>query len=45
MQKPESAQCLVIVIPGSGPTDRDGNSKLLPGKNDAFKLLANSLAH
>lgn len=45
LQKPESAQCLVIVIPGSGPTDRDGNSKLLPGKNDALKLLADSLAH
>jgi pimeloyl-ACP methyl ester carboxylesterase len=35
---------VVLIVPGSGPTDRDGNSKMLPGKNDAYKLLAEGLA-
>ncbi len=35
---------LVVFIAGSGPTDRDGNSPLLPGKNDATKMLAEGLA-
>ncbi len=35
---------VVLIIAGSGPTDRDGNSPLLPGKNDALKLLAAVLA-
>lgn len=35
---------VVLLIAGSGPTDRDGNSPLLPGKNDALKLLALGLA-
>jgi len=34
---------VVLLIPGSGPTDRDGNSQLLPGTNDSFKILADSL--
>ncbi len=34
---------LVVIIPGSGPTDRDGNSSMIPGPNDAYKLLADSL--
>jgi hypothetical protein len=34
---------VVIIIPGSGPTDRDGNSPALPGKNDSLKLLAEGL--
>jgi len=29
---------------GSGPTDRDGNSRLLPGPNDSLKQLAEGLA-
>ena len=33
-----------LIIAGSGPTDRDGNSPLLPGRNDSLKLLADSLA-
>jgi pimeloyl-ACP methyl ester carboxylesterase len=33
----------VLLIAGSGPTDRDGNNPLLPGKNDALKLLAEAL--
>ena len=28
----------------SGPTDRDGNSRLIPGRNDSLKLLAEGLA-
>ena len=35
---------VVLIIAGSGPTDRDGNSPLLPGKNDSLKLLASGLA-
>lgn len=33
-----------IIIAGSGPTDRDGNSKLLPGANNSLKFLAEGLA-
>src|SRR5690625_1012329 len=36
---------VVIIIPGSGPTDRDGNSPGIPGKNDSLKLLAEGLAN
>jgi hypothetical protein len=36
---------MVLFIAGSGPTDRDGNTSLIPGKNDALKLLAQALAH
>jgi len=35
---------VVLLIAGSGPTDRDGNNPMLPGKNDSLKLLAPSLA-
>ncbi|HET9393271.1 MAG TPA: alpha/beta fold hydrolase [Candidatus Rubrimentiphilum sp.] len=35
---------VVLLIAGSGPTDRDGNNPTLPGKNDALKLLANAMA-
>ncbi|UOQ94660.1 alpha/beta hydrolase [Halobacillus shinanisalinarum] len=35
---------VVIIIPGSGPTDRDGNSVTLQGKNNSLKLLAEELA-
>ncbi|MEO7083320.1 MAG: alpha/beta fold hydrolase [Gemmatimonadaceae bacterium] len=35
---------LVVIIAGSGPTDRDGNSILLPGANNSLKLLAEGLA-
>ncbi|MDZ7847060.1 MAG: hypothetical protein U5L96_09950 [Owenweeksia sp.] len=38
-------QPLVIFIAGSGPTDRDGNSAFLDGKNDAYKQLADILIH
>jgi len=35
---------VVLIIAGSGPTDRDGNSPALPGKCDTLKLLALGLA-
>jgi len=35
---------VVLIISGSGPTDRDGNSILLPGKNNCLLQLADSLA-
>ncbi|WP_404452127.1 alpha/beta hydrolase [Virgibacillus necropolis] len=35
---------VMIIIPGSGPTDRNGNSVALPGKNNSLKLLAEQLA-
>ncbi len=34
---------LVIIIPGSGPTDRDGNQNF--GKNNSLKYLAQDLTH
>lgn len=34
---------IVIIIPGSGPTDRNGNSAMLPGPNNSYKQLADSL--
>lgn len=33
-----------VILAGSGPTDRDGNSKLLPGKTDTLKDFAQVLA-
>ncbi|MRV71562.1 alpha/beta fold hydrolase [Duganella sp. FT92W] len=35
---------LVLMLAGSGPTDRDGNSALLPGRSDSLKQLAQALA-
>jgi acetyl esterase/lipase len=34
----------VLLLSGSGPTDRDGNTSLLPGKIDSMKNLARILA-
>jgi pimeloyl-ACP methyl ester carboxylesterase len=34
----------VLLISGSGPTDRDGNSAMLPGKNNSLRMLAEGLA-
>lgn len=34
----------VLIVAGSGPTDRDGNSAALPGANDSLKQLAQGLA-
>jgi len=35
---------VVLIIAGSGPTDMDGNSILLKGKNNSLKYLAEGLA-
>jgi pimeloyl-ACP methyl ester carboxylesterase len=35
---------IVFIHPGSGPTDRDGNNPILPGKNNSLRLLAGGLA-
>ena len=35
---------IVLIIAGSGPTDRDGNSPMLKGPNNSLKLLAEALA-
>ena len=35
---------VALIIAGSGPTDRDGNTPLLPGKNNSLKLLGEALA-
>jgi pimeloyl-ACP methyl ester carboxylesterase len=34
----------VLIVAGSGPTDRDGNSAMLPGRNDSLRMLAEALA-
>jgi pimeloyl-ACP methyl ester carboxylesterase len=35
---------VALIIAGSGPTDRDGNSALAPGHNDSLRMLATALA-
>lgn len=35
---------VALIISGSGPTDRDGNSAMLPGNNDSLKMVAQALA-
>ncbi|MFI5234216.1 MAG: alpha/beta hydrolase [Gemmatimonadales bacterium] len=35
---------VVLIIAGSGPTDRNGNSRLLSGHNNGLKYLADGLA-
>ena len=39
----ESGYPVVLIIPGSGPTDMDGNSAALPGKNNSLRYLAEGL--
>lgn len=34
---------VVLIVSGSGPTDRDGNSAAIKGKNDSLKMLAEEL--
>lgn len=41
--KPDKSS-VVLILAGSGPTDRDGNSLGLPGKNNSLKLVAEQLA-
>lgn len=40
----EDAAHAVVIIPGSGPTDRDGNSRTFGLESDAYRLLAEGLA-
>lgn len=40
----DGARPVALLIAGSGPTDRDGNSRLLSGKNNSLRLLAEALA-
>lgn len=40
----EAPMPAVLLIAGSGPTDRDGNVAGLPGRNDSLKMLAEGLA-
>jgi pimeloyl-ACP methyl ester carboxylesterase len=35
---------VLLIVAGSGPTDRDGNSAMLPGPNNSLRLLAEALA-
>lgn len=46
LERPQSRSPVpvVLIIAGSGPTDRDGNSPLLKGANNSLKLLAEGLA-
>lgn len=45
LELPASCPCpVVLIIAGSGPTDRDGNSRMLPGANNSLKYLAEGLA-
>lgn len=41
--KPKKAKTLVIIIAGSGPTDRNGNNPGIPGENNSLKYLAEGL--
>lgn len=44
LELPAKCPCpVVLIIAGSGPTDRDGNSPLLPGANNSLKYLAEGL--
>jgi pimeloyl-ACP methyl ester carboxylesterase len=46
LDRPHSASPVpvALIIAGSGPTDRDGNSAMLKGANNSLKLLAEGLA-
>lgn len=35
---------VMVLIAGSGPTDKNGNSLAVPGKNNSLKMLAENLA-
>jgi hypothetical protein len=46
LQRPSrgSRAPVVLIVAGSGPTDRNGNSAAIPGRNDSLRLLAEGLA-
>ena len=35
---------VALIISGSGPTDRNGNSRILPGANNSLRMVARGLA-
>ncbi|WP_461534981.1 alpha/beta hydrolase [Spongorhabdus nitratireducens] len=39
-----ATKAVVLIVAGSGPTDRNGNVKGLPGDNNSLKYLAEALA-
>jgi len=39
----DATDVVALIIAGSGPTDRDGNTSAIPGKNNSLKMLAESL--
>jgi uncharacterized protein len=43
-KEPGKAVPVVLMLSGSGPTDRNGNSPMLPGKNNSMQMLAEGLA-
>jgi len=43
LQPPLPARAVALIIPGSGPTDRDGNNRF-EGQAATYRLLAGSLA-
>ena len=44
IELPAKCPCpVVLIIADSGPTDRDGNSAMLPGANNSLKYLAEGL--
>jgi hypothetical protein len=43
LSSPTNDSTIVFIIPGSGPTDRDGNSAVVKGKNNSLKYLAEDL--
>ncbi|MDY8109259.1 alpha/beta fold hydrolase [Fulvimarina sp. 2208YS6-2-32] len=40
---PDKARDIVVIVPGSGPMDRDGNSPRMGLHSDSYKLLAEGL--
>ncbi|ANU26290.1 alpha/beta hydrolase [Planococcus versutus] len=44
MPKGEGPFPVMVILAGSGPTDRDGNSVMIPGKNDSLKMVAEEMA-
>ncbi len=40
----DKPRAVALIISGSGPTDRDGNTRGLPGNNNSLKYLAEALA-
>ena len=44
LMKPINADVVALIIAGSGPTDRDGNNRLVPAAQSPLKQLAEGLA-